>query len=125
MLKSAAMKLMAPLGRADPRVLFRTITKPVTKTNSFFFYPVGELACLAAKGIMLYCRPAVWIGTRFHDHTGRMVGDAFLFVRAMLKHFGSQIYYFISIAHAHRLEIPATILASPISVSKNVECINA
>lgn len=50
MLKSAAMKSMAPLGRADPRVLFRTITKPVMKTNSFLFYQIGVLACLAAKG---------------------------------------------------------------------------
>ena len=39
---------------------------PVMKTNSFFFfffYQVGVLACLAAKGVILYCRPTVWIGT--------------------------------------------------------------
>lgn len=87
MLNSAAMKSMAPLGRADPRVLFRTITKPVMKTNSFLFYQEGVLACLGAKGVLLYCRPAVWIGTGFFDHTGRVVRDAFRFVRAPLRHF--------------------------------------
>lgn len=79
------MKVVYQAHFATPEsVLFKTINKPVTKTNSFFLCQVGVLAYLAAKGVMLYCRPTVWIGAGFHDRTGRRARDAFLFVSTVL-----------------------------------------